>query len=142
MRLAEVFLRMGTAMVAWMMLFTHFVWLAVLQSTGCGPDGDELHRLLFGLAPFTILFAFLVRVTRPIADIHSMLRWLGVPIALLLLLGLRSIWQVASQVNFGVMALCGPGEPASWQQAWAPVQLIVVAVAGFIIVTEMKRAHK
>ena len=56
MRFAEVFLRMGTALVAWMMLLTHFVWLAVLHVIGCGPDGDEMHRLLFGLAPFTILF--------------------------------------------------------------------------------------
>jgi hypothetical protein len=141
MRFAEVFLRMGTALVAWMMLFTHFVWLAVLHSIGCGPDGDEMHRLLFGLAPFTILFAFLLRVTRPIAEVHSMLRWLGVPVGLLLLLGLRSIWGVASQVNFGTTALCGPGEPALWQQAWAPLQFIVALVAGYIVTTEIKRAH-
>lgn len=139
MRFAEVFLRMGLALVAWMMLFTHFVWLAVLHVTGCGPDGDALHRLLLGLAPVTLGFAFLVRVTRPFAEIHAMLRWLGVPLGLLLLLGLRSIWGVATQVNVGAAALCGSGEPALWQLAWAPTQLIVVLAVGIILVADMKR---
>ena len=61
----------------------------VLHVTGCGPDGDALHRLLLGLVPVTLVFAFLIRVTRPFAEIHAMLRWLGVPLGLLLLLGLR-----------------------------------------------------
>ena len=42
-----------------MMLYAHIVWLAALQVMGCGPDGDEMHRLLLGLAPVTVGFAFL-----------------------------------------------------------------------------------
>ena len=49
MRFAEVFLRLGSALVAWMLLFTHFLWLAALHAMGCGPDGAEMHKLLLGL---------------------------------------------------------------------------------------------
>jgi ABC-type molybdate transport system permease subunit len=79
MRPSEVFLRLGVALVAWMMLYAHVVWLAALHAMGCGPDGDELHRLLLGLAPLTCGFALLLHMTRPFADIHRILRWLGAP---------------------------------------------------------------
>lgn len=128
MKFAEVFLRMGTALVAWMMLFTHFVWLAVLYVTDCGADGDEMYRLLIGLAPFTIGFAVALRVTRSFAEIHSMLRWLTVPLAFLALLCLRTIWSVFETVNRQGVALCEPGEPAGWLMFWAPVQLLTVIV--------------
>ena len=139
MRFAEVFLRLGTALVAWMMLFTHVVWLAVLSKTGCGPDGDELHRLLLGLAPFTCAFAYLLRVTRPFAEIHSMLRWLGVPLGFLVLLALRTAWGVAHRVNVEGLAICGPGAPAAWQQAWAAAQALTLLVVATLAVREMKR---
>ena len=34
----DLILFAACALVAWMMLFTHLVWLAVLYVTGCGPD--------------------------------------------------------------------------------------------------------
>lgn len=141
MRFAEVFLRLGTALVAWMMLFAYTLWLAAAYVVGCGPDGDEMHRLLLGLAPFTCGFVFLTRVTRPFADIHAMLRWLGVPIGLLSLLGLRTIWSVAVQVNKDGAAICGEATPAFWELAWAPVQLFALLLIGIVIAAEMKRAH-
>ena len=70
MRFAEVFLRLGCALVARMMLYAHFVWLAALRSVGCGPDGDELHRLLLLLVPATVGFALLLRVTRPLEGLR------------------------------------------------------------------------
>ncbi|NIL95487.1 MAG: hypothetical protein GTO71_13895 [Woeseiaceae bacterium] len=139
MRFAEVFLRLGITLVAWMMLFTYALWLAAAHVVECGPDGDELYRLLLGLAPFTVAFAFAIRVTRPFADIHSMLRWLGAPLGLLLLLGLRTIWSVLSQVNIGAVALCGADEPALWQQAWAPLQLATVFAVAILVFREMIR---
>ena len=92
MRFAEVFLRLGTALVAWMMLFAHFLWLAALHVIGCGPDGDELQRVLLGLPPVTCVFAALVGVTRPFSEIHGMLGWLRLPLGVLILLALRTIW--------------------------------------------------
>lgn len=128
MKFAEVFLRLGTALVAWMMLFTHFVWLAVLHVVECGPDGDEMHRLLLGLAPFTCGFAFLVAATRKFAEVHAMLRWLGVPLLLLAPLCLRTAWGVYSSVNIQGMAICEAGQAPAWQTFWAPAQLLTVVV--------------
>ena len=134
MGFAEIFLRLGCALVAWMMLYTHFLWLAALYAMGCGPDGDEMHRLLLGLAPFTCGFAFLLRVTRPFGEIHSILRWLGVPLLLLVPFTLRSIWQVVQSVHLESIAICASGTPGTWQLLWTPVQLITVLLVSYMIV--------
>ena len=134
MRFAEVFLRLGTSLVAWMILYAHILWLAALHTIGCGPDGDELHRLLLGLAPFTCGFAFLLRVTRPFADIHSILRWLGVPLLLLLPFAIRSIWSVFQLVSIDASAICASASPTTWESLWAPFQLITVLLISYMVV--------
>ena len=134
MRFAEVLLRLGTSLVAWMMLYAHFLWLAALYALGCGPDGDEMHRLLLGLAPFSCGFAFLLRVTRPLADIHSILRWLGVPLLLLLPFAIRSVWQVFQSVNVEASAICAADTPTTWQSLWAPVQLITLLLVTYMVI--------
>ena len=134
MRFAEVFLRLGSSLVAWMLLFAYFVWLAVLYVMGCGPDGDELHRLLLGLSPLAIGAAFLVQATTPFADIHRMLRWLGVPLLLLSPFCIRTIWSIFRTVNLDGAALCAAGEAPLWQQAWAPVAFVTVAVVALLVV--------
>ncbi len=128
MRFAEVFLRLGSALVAWMVIYAHILWLAVLFRLACGPDGDEMHKLLLGLAPVTIGAAFALRVTRPFDEIHSMLRWLGVPLALLLPFVVRSIWQAVDAVIVNESAFCTNVPPAIWQIAWAPAQIVTVAI--------------
>ena len=70
MRFAEIFLRLGCSLVGWMLLYTYIVWLAALHAMGCGPDGDAMHRLLLGLAPFTAAMSLLLRLTRPMPEIH------------------------------------------------------------------------
>lgn len=134
MQFAEVFLRLGTSLVAWMILYAHFLWLAALYAMGCGPDGAEMHALLLGLAPLTIGSALLLRMTRPFAEIHSMLRWLGVPLLLLLPFAIRSVWQVLQSVNIGSSAICADASPAIWQALWAPVQFIVLLLCVYMVV--------
>ena len=51
MRFSEVFLRLGVSLVSWIVLYAYLLWLAVAGKVGCGPDGDEVFRLLLGLAP-------------------------------------------------------------------------------------------
>jgi hypothetical protein len=133
MRFAEVFLRLGTSLVAWMMLFAHFLWLAALYVMDCGPDGDEMYRLLLGLAPFSCGFAYSLRVTRPFVEIHSMLRWLGVPLLLLLPFALRSVWQVFRSANLDSVGLCTDAEPAPWQILWAPVQILALTCICYMV---------
>jgi hypothetical protein len=44
-----------------MVLYAYFLWLAALAAMGCGPDGDEMHRLMLGLTPFACGFALTLR---------------------------------------------------------------------------------
>ena len=118
-----------------MVIYAHVLWLAVLFRLRCGPDGDEMHQLLLGMAPITIGFAFALRATRPLQEIHSMLRWLGVPIVLLLPFVARSTWQVFDVANLKATDVCGDGLPATWQTLWAPAQALTIALVLFNIFT-------
>jgi hypothetical protein len=136
MRFAEVFLRLGCALVAWMVTFAYVVWLAALHAMRCGPEGDEVHRLLLAMAFVAALMAPLLRATRPFAEIHRMLSWLALPLALLSTLALRNIWNAFSTTYIEHSALCAAEEPPLWQLAWAPSQMTaLVVIAGFIIVS-------
>lgn len=128
MRIIEILLRLGCGLVAWMVIYAHFIWTAVLRTVGCGPDGDELYRLLLGMVPFTVVFAFLLRSTRPLTEIHRILRWLGVPLLLPIALSIASIWTVLVRVNVGGAGLCTPELAATWNLWWAPVQILTLAV--------------
>lgn len=128
MRFAEVFLRLGSALVAWMVIYAHMLWLAVLFRLACGPDGDEMHRLLLGLAPFAIGASFALRATRTLEEIHSMLRWLAVPLLFLLPFVGRSIWQAVDATVTNEAAFCADVPPSTWQVIWAPIQIFTVAL--------------
>jgi hypothetical protein len=84
--------------------------------------------------PFTCGFAFLLRVTRPFEEIHSMLRWLGVPLLLLAPFALRSIWQVLESINVEGSAICASGAPTTWHLLWAPLQLGTLLLVAYMIV--------
>ena len=142
MRFAEVFLRLGSALVAWMMLFTYFVWMAVLYISGCGPDGDEMYRLLLAMAPFTCGFAFVLGATRPFPEIQNMLRWLAVPLGLLLPFVARSIWQVIQTVNVARQAFCTDTAPAAWQLLWAPAHIVTLAVVSYGVYRVWRASHE
>lgn len=133
MRFAEVFLRLGSALVAWMVLYAHFVWLAALGGIGCGPDGDELHRVLLALAPAAIGCAFLLRVTRPLGEIHRILRWLGLPLAALMLAGAYQVYAVARSIYATGLGICSTGEAAAWHVLWSPAQLLAIVIAAVMI---------
>lgn len=128
MRLSEVFLRIGSNFTAWMVIYAYFIWLAVVRRAGCGADGDEIFRLLLGMAPLAAGAAFLLRSTRPFPDIHNILRWLGIPIFGLLFLTVPVIWQVFVEVNIGNGAICGAEIRAGWHWIWAPLQMIATTV--------------
>ena len=137
MRFSEVFLRLGSGLVAWILLLTYFIWLGVVGRVGCGPDGDELHRLLLVLAPFALASAFLLRSTRPLDEVHGILRWGGVLLALLLPSGAYAIWAVTRQVWIAKNGICGPDAALLWEQAWPVVHTIAVAVIAYLGVEKL-----
>jgi len=132
MRAAEVFLRLGSGLVAWMLIYAYALWLAVLNEAGC-VDGDQLHRVLLAAAVLAAAVSPLLTVTRPFGDVHRLLRWLAVPLALLLPFALRNVWAAFDRVHMDGLALCDVAAPTPWQSAWAPAQLFIVILLVLMI---------
>jgi membrane protein required for beta-lactamase induction len=127
-----------------MVTFAYVVWLATLHAMRCGPEGDEMHRLLLGMAVVAALMAPLLRATRPFAEIHRMLSWLAAPLALLSVFAVGNTWSAFSTVYIEHEAFCAGGEPPLWQLLWAPAQiaaLVVVAVFIGAVWREARRAR-
>ena len=125
-----------------MVTFAYVVWLAALHAMACGPDGDEIYKLLLGMAPAVAAIALLLRVTRPFQEIHVMLSWLAVPLVLLLPFVLRNIWDVFAKVNLGGEAICSAAEPATWQQIWAPAQFLAMLAIIIIVISVWRDARR
>lgn len=128
-------------MVGWMVVYTYVVWLAALHAMGCGPDGDEMHGLLLGLAPFAVVSALLMRATRPFPEIQRMLSWLGIPLVLLLPFVLRNIWTVFERANLNGLATCTNASAENFHRIWAPVQLTAVCVLVVVVVRLWRNAR-
>jgi hypothetical protein len=133
-RFAEVFLRLGSSLVGWMMVYTWLVWMAALHAMSCGPEGDEMHRVLLGLAPFTVVMGLLLRMTRPLPDVHRLLARLGIPLLLLLPFAVRNIWNVFDRTNIDGLAICSANTAATTDQIWAPAQFLVLVVLAFLVI--------
>ena len=140
MRFSEIFLRLGCALVAWMMLYAHFVWLAALGSVGCGPDGDELHRVLLAFVPFSIGFAFLLRITEPMEEVNRTLRWLALPLAPLMLAGAYQALLIWRSVLVHGQGICSEDAAAGWQQYWSPAQLLAIVVCALMVIRAWRNA--
>jgi hypothetical protein len=132
MSLTEAFLRLGCSIVAWLMVYTHCLWLATLYSVGCGSDGAEFWRLLLGFAPLTIGFTLLLGATRKLDAVHGTLAWLAIPLIVLLPLAARGIWPTLQSATFNDVAICADGDASLWQVLWAPVQIATLAIIGFV----------
>ena len=133
MRLAEIFLRLGSSLVGWMVLYANTLWLAVSARVTCGEEGAELFGVLLGLAPVTLLTAPLIMVSRPLVEVHRMLRWLAIPILLLLPFCLFAIYRVVLIVYGAGVSICGEADAPAWQFWWVPVELVVIAASSLII---------
>ena len=134
MRFAEVFLRLGFSLVAWMMIYTYAVWMAALHEIGCGPEGDEMHRVLLGVALLALAMAFALRLTRPFPDIHRMLGRLVWPLALLGPFAVKNTWVVYQRTNLDGLAICAEMTPSTLQIIWAPAQFFAILVLGALLV--------
>ena len=139
MQFAEIFLRLGVALVSWMLIFAHALWLAALSRIGCGPDGAAMHVLLLGIAPLTVLAILMIRATRPMPDIHRILRWFGAPVLLLAPWCLASVWQVAAVSNLESVPICADIAPAAWEFYWAPVQFVLLVFMVFALLVNFRR---
>ncbi len=138
MTIAELLLRIGCAIVAWLMMYTHTLWLAIVDDVGCGPDGDALYRLLLGLTLITLPFCFLLGLSRKVGSIHDTLRWGCAPLLLLVPLAANAVWPVLNASTLGDAPLC-PGPVSAWHPWWAPLQLAVLAVVSLMAYRAWRR---
>jgi hypothetical protein len=132
MSIGEMLLRLGSCLVAWLIVYTHLIWLATLARVGCGTDGDQLWMLLLFFAPVAIGATWLLRVTRPLEELHAILRWFGVPLMVLLPMAAFAIWPSFVSATLGGRGVCNNAVASVWQAGWAPVQTITLA---FVAVT-------
>ena len=135
MRPAEIFLRIGSALVAWMVLYAFFVWLSVLHRVGCTTNDDEFFFLLMFVAPLAMGSALALNATRSFNDIHKILRWLGFPLLLTSIVAIRNILVVFDRVNLKNSYICPDTAVATWHEYWAPVQIMGILFCIWIIGT-------
>lgn len=110
-----------------MVVYTHCIWLATLRVIGCGPDGDELWRLLLGFVPFAVGFAFLLVAIRRSLEVARILRWLAVPFVALMPLAAIPVVSALSASTLGSQPICGD-DLAWWHIWWAPVQIVALTI--------------
>lgn len=134
MRYAEVFLRLGSALVAWMVVYAYVVWLAATRAIGCGPDGDEIYKLLLAMAPMASAAVLAVSVTRMLGEVHGILRWLSVPLLLSFPFALMSVWQVFVRANQQSLSICENIPSALWERLWAPLQLLALLIIALLAI--------
>ena len=128
---AQVFLRLGLRLVAYLLLFVHLAFVAAVPSLKCSGDNPDIWQLTFYLAPLTLVFALLLLASRPLKTVVQTLRWGCVPLVVLVPLALIGTLPTFSATTLGGAPIC-PGVSAYsnlvWQQGWGPVQLGLIAI--------------
>ncbi|XOV84962.1 MAG: hypothetical protein ACFHXK_07520 [bacterium] len=126
MSLPEMLLRLGTSLVAWLVIYTHLIWLGTLRIIGCNSDTDELWRLLFGFAPVVFGFSWLLSNSRKLTEVHQIIRWFVLPLFLLVPLAIIPIWQAFLQTTLYDNPICEVEPMPWWHTLWAPIQIVIV----------------
>ncbi|MEM7220544.1 MAG: hypothetical protein AAF515_19440 [Pseudomonadota bacterium] len=129
--MADIFLRLGVTLVAFMVIIGHLLWLSILPQIDCSADGSELWRALFWMAPLTLTFALLLLVSRKLPSIVQSIKFACVPVALLLPLALYGILPTLSASSIGGQPICAEVAGYTsllWERSWAPAQLFLVFV--------------
>ena len=123
-----------------MLLYTHFIWLSAIRQIECGPNSEEMYRLLLLLVPFSLCSALLIRLSRPFSEVHSILRWLGVPLSVLMLTGAYNVWLFARGAYFLKLAPCHAGDLETWHVVWVPAQALVLLVTAIAMLRMWRNA--
>lgn len=92
-----------------------------------------MYRVLLILMPFTLGAAYLIQFTRPFIEVHSLLRWLALPLAGLMLLGAYGVWLFARGLYFLQLVPCYFSDLQAWHYAWVPAQATIILITGFAI---------
>lgn len=137
MSAAELILRLGCSLVAWLVLFAHCLWLAALGAIGCG-DGALPWLVLLFWTPVVLVFVGLLRVGFAVPGVGRTLRLPGLLLIPLLVLAARVVVETLMAVNAGGEPICESA--SSWVFVWAPAQLVTLSCIGVVLVQTWRRA--
>ncbi|MEM7249946.1 MAG: hypothetical protein AAF493_00890 [Pseudomonadota bacterium] len=140
MGFAELFLRLGSALVAWVVVFAHLVWLAALEQVSCGPDAVRPWMVLLGFSPITVLFACLLPVGATVPGVARLLRLPAVLLLVLVPLALRHIHTVFERTWSEQGSICTELAPSGFESWWSPAQLLVTIVIVVMAIVLWRRA--
>jgi len=136
MSVAELLLRLGCSLVAWLVLYAHCLWLAALHAIGCG-SGTVPWRVLLWWTPVVVAFLLSLRLGFAVPGVGRALRVPGVLLIPLLLLAARVVIEQLVAVNVGGAPLCGSA--SIWTVVWAPVQFATLLVIGVVVIRTWRR---
>jgi hypothetical protein len=130
MGVAELLLRLGCSLVAWLVLYAHCVWIAAWGAIDRA-GGSTPWRVLFWWTPVVVVFGVLLRVGFAVPGVGRVLRLPLVLLVPLLLLAGRGLSTTRVTVNVDGGSICDIGPMlAAW---WAPVlfaTLLFIAAVG------------
>ena len=137
MRFAEVLLWLGSHLVAWLIIYSHLIWLAVIPHSACGAEAEELFILSLGFSPLVICAALLLGPAHRLIGVVEYLKWLATPLVLLLPLAVIPVTSAFTDTTLGGNGLCPDTIAGAWQRGWAPLQIttmlfVLYAVLRFI----------
>ena len=124
--------------MAWLVLYTHCIWLATLRVVGCTADGNELWRLLMGFAVFAFGFCFLLPAVNRLREVARIMRWLALPFGVLIPLAAWPVMTALQSTTLGGEPICGID--AAWNTWWAPVQLVTLLFIAYGVAHTWKTA--
>ena len=140
MTFAEVLLRLGSHMVAWLVIYTHCIWLAIIPQVGCGSESDELYRLVLLLAPMALLGSCLLGIAGPLRSVVGYLRWLALPLVVLVPLAARPVAMAFAATSMEGLGLCSGAAAGFWERVWAPCQALALLSVAVMSVRFFARA--
>jgi hypothetical protein len=141
MSFAEVFGRLGMAMVTWLCIYAWLVWSAVLHVAECATSGDDLWALVFGFGVLVSMLSPALGLTRPLPEVHPLIMSLAWPLALLVPLAVLPLWDAWSGATLQGESLCSAAPVASWHLWWAPAQTILLSITGWQVWLSCRRVR-
>lgn len=106
MSFAEVFARLGVAIVTWLCIYAWLVWTAVLRVAECDTSGDDLWSVVAGFGVLVNLLSPTLVLTRPLPDVHEVIRHLAWPLVVLVPLAAMPLWIAWNNTTIQGQPLC------------------------------------
>jgi hypothetical protein len=114
-------------------VYAYVIWLATLRIVSCTTDGNTLWAVLLGFGCFTAPLAGLLNLSRPLHDVHAMLRHFVWPLLLLTMLAVIPVYTAWINSTLAGGALCLGTTFDAWHAWWAPIQTALLGCIAWLV---------